>query len=100
MSRSPACSGAFAAEDNIPAQLIKKVLYVGFFALLLNNFSSLSDVVFNPFAGLGLKATGVALTTADLMRPGFVAATGFTASRPLLDQAGELMGFTSFFDNS
>jgi type IV secretion system protein TrbL len=28
-----------------------------------------------------------------------VAGTGFTASQPLLDQAGSLMGFTSFFDN-
>ncbi len=90
---------AMAAEDNVPAQLIKKVLYVGFFALLLNNFKSLSEVVFNSFAGLGLKATGVSLTTADLMRPGFVASTGFTASRPLIEKAGELVGFTSFFTN-
>jgi len=90
---------AMHGEDNVPAQLIKKVLYVGFFALLLNNFKSLADVVFNSFAGLGLKATGVALTAADLMRPGFVAATGFTASRPLLEKAGELIGITSFFTN-
>ncbi len=90
---------AMAGDDNVPAQLIKKVLYVGFFALLLNNFKSLSDVVFNSFAGLGLKATGVSLTTADLMRPGFVASTGFTASRPLLEKAGELIGITSFFTN-
>ena len=90
---------AMAAEDNVPAQLIKKVLYVGFFALLLNNFKSLSDVVFYSFAGLGLKATGASLTTADLMRPGFVASTGFTASRPLLEKVGELIGITSFFTN-
>lgn len=86
-------------EDNVIAQLIRKILYVGFFALLLNNFAHLSTVVFNSFAGLGLKATGTGLTAADLMRPGFVAGTGFTASQPLLDQAGSLMGFTSFFDN-
>ena len=45
-------------EDNVPAQLIKKVLYVG-----------------------------------------FVAATGFTASKPLLEKAGELIGITAFFTN-
>ncbi len=90
---------AMHGDDNVPAQLIRKVLYVGFFALLLNNFKSLADVVFNSFAGLGLKATGVALTAADLMRPGFVAATGFTASKPLLEKAGELIGITSFFTN-
>jgi type IV secretion system protein TrbL len=87
------------AEDNLVGQLIRKVLYVGFFALLLNNFAALSDIIFQSFAGLGLKASGASITAADLMRPGFVASTGFTASRPLLDQAGGLMGFTSFFDN-
>ncbi len=90
---------ALNGEDNVPAQLIKKVLYVGFFALLLNNFQSLANVVFQSFAGLGLKASGATITAADLMRPGFVAATGFTASRPLIEKAGELVGFTSFFTN-
>lgn len=87
------------AEDNVIGQLIRKVLYVGFFALLLNNFASLSTIIFSTFAELGLKASAATISAADLMRPGFVAATGFTASRPLLDQAGSLMGFTSFFDN-
>jgi len=90
---------ALAGEDNVPAQLIKKVLYVGFFALLLSNFRELADIVFQSFAGLGLKASGTSLTAADLMRPGFVASTGYTASKPLLEKAGELMGFTTFFSN-
>jgi type IV secretion system protein TrbL len=90
---------ALVGEDNLPAQLIRKVLYVGFFALVLNNFKGLADIVFQSFAGLGLKASGASLTAADLMRPGFVASTGFTASRPLLEKAGELIGVTSFFTN-
>ena len=90
---------ALAGEDNVPAQLIKKVLHVGFFALLLSNFRELADIVFQSFAGLGLKASGASLTAEDLMRPGFVASTGFTASKPLLEKAGELMGFTTFFSN-
>jgi len=90
---------SLAAEENVLGQLIRKVLYVGFFALLLNNFASLADIIFSSFASLGLKASAATISASDLMRPGFVAATGFTASRPLLDQAGALMGFTSFFDN-
>ena len=90
---------ALAGDNNVIAQLIRKVLYVGFFALLLNNFKGLADVIFQSFAGLGLKASGATLTAADLMRPGFVASTGFTASRPLLEKAGELIGITSFFTN-
>jgi type IV secretion system protein TrbL len=73
---------ASVGEDNIPAQLIRKVLFIGFFALLLNNFKSLADVVFQSFAGLGLKATGITLTAANLMRPGFVASTGFPLRVP------------------
>jgi len=90
---------ALMGEDNVIAQLIRKVLYVGFFALLLSNFQSLADIIFQSFAGLGLKATGTSLTSADLMRPGFVASTGFTASKPLLEKAGELIGITTFFSN-
>lgn len=90
---------ALMGEDNVPAQLIRKVLYVGFFALLLSNFKGLADIIFQSFAGLGLKASGASLTSADLMRPGFVASTGFTASKPLLEKAGELIGITSFFTN-
>jgi P-type conjugative transfer protein TrbL len=90
---------ALMGEDNVVAQLIRKVLYVAFFALLLNNFKALADIIFQSFAGLGLKASGASLTAADLMRPGFVASTGFTASRPLLEKAGELIGITSFFTN-
>ncbi len=90
---------ALMGEDNVVAQLIRKVLYVGFFALLLSNFQNLADIIFQSFAGLGLKATGTSLTSADLMRPGFVASTGFTASKPLLEKAGELIGITTFFSN-
>ena len=90
---------ALTGEDNVPAQLICKVLYVGFFALLIGNFKSLADIVFQSFAGLGLKASGTALTANDLMRPGFVASAGFSAAKPLLEKAGELIGITTFFPN-
>jgi type IV secretion system protein TrbL len=90
---------AMYGDENVPVQLIRKVLYVGFFALLLNNFKGLADIVFQSFAGLGLKASGTAMTAADLMRPGFVASAGFAASRPLLEKAGELIGITTFFSN-
>jgi Bacterial conjugation TrbI-like protein/TrbL/VirB6 plasmid conjugal transfer protein len=88
---------ALMGEDDVPAQLIRKILYIGFFALLLSSSKGLADVVFQSFTGLGLKASGASLTAADLMRPGFVASTGFSASRPLIEKAGELIGMTTFF---
>ncbi|MGE0155304.1 MAG: P-type conjugative transfer protein TrbL [Reyranellaceae bacterium] len=90
---------AMDGESNIFGRLIKKILYVGVFALILNNFSMLADIVYRSFAGLGLQATANSLTAADLLKPGKLAGIGFSAAHPLLHQVGELMGFTSFFDN-
>lgn len=90
---------AMAENENVIARLIKKVLYVGAFALILNNFAWLADIVFASFAGLGLKASGATMTAEDLMRPGFVAAAGYGAAHPILEHVSELMGFVSFFEN-
>lgn len=78
---------------------LKKVLYVGFFALLLNQFPFITDVIFKSFAQLGLNATGGTITAADLLRPGFVANTGFTAAHPLLNEISDLTGPVGFFVN-
>lgn len=90
---------AWGADEDVMHRLVKKVMYVGFFAFVIGNFSALAGIVFDSFAGLGLKASGSAISLADFMKPGSVAAAGFNAGEPLLDSAGELMGFTSFFAN-
>ncbi len=90
---------AMADDKAVIPALIKKVLYVGAFAFILNNFSSLSTIIFDSFAGLGLRATGSPISAADLMRPGFVAATGYTAAEPLLDEVSDLIGPIAFFEN-
>lgn len=87
------------AESEILHRLLRKILYVGLFAFLLNHFADLADVVFRSFAGLGLKAGGGALTADDLLKPGRLAGIGYQAAWPLLQQVGSLMGFTSFFDH-
>lgn len=90
---------AFGNLDNIVVGFLKKVLYIGFFALLLNQFPLLANIIFESFAQLGLNATGGTITAADLLRPGFVASTGFTAAHPLLDEIADLSGPVSFFVN-
>jgi type IV secretion system protein TrbL len=86
-------------EMNVFAALIKKILYVGAFAFIINNFQSLSTIVYNSFSQLGLQASANGLSAQDLMRPGKLAGTGFQAAWPLLQEAGKLMGFTSFFSH-
>jgi type IV secretion system protein TrbL len=90
---------AMDSDTNIFGRLIRKVLYTGAFALILNNFSALADIIYRSFAGLGLHASASGLTAADLLKPGRLAGTGFEAAHPLLQQTGALLGFTSFFDN-
>ncbi len=89
---------AFAEDHNVIGRLIRKVLYVGAFALILNNFSLLAGIIFDSFAGLGLEATNNTLNAGDLLRPGTLASTGFTAAHPLIEEAGDLLGFSTLFD--
>lgn len=90
---------AMGGENDVLGRFIKKILFVGVFALFLNSFSRLSDIVFRSFAQAGLTAGGGQLTSADLLRPGKLAATGFDAAWPLVDQANRMAGITTFFDN-
>ena len=90
---------AMGGDDNVIGRFLKKILYVGAFAFILNSFSTLADIIFRSFAQAGLTAGGGVLSADDLLKPGRLAATGFSAAWPLLDQASEMVGFTSFFDN-
>jgi len=90
---------ALGGGDDIIGRFLKKILYVGAFALILNSFSTLTDIIFRSFAGLGLTAGGSTITADDLLRPGRLAGTGFDAAKPLLDQASELVGPVAFFTN-
>src|SRR4029453_9407762 len=53
---------AWGADEDVIARLVKKTLYVGFFAFLISNFNALAAVIFNSFTGLGLKAAGSSLS--------------------------------------
>ncbi|MEO5322918.1 P-type conjugative transfer protein TrbL [Mesorhizobium sp. CC13] len=90
---------SWGADEDIIARLVKKTLFVGVFAYLISNWNNLAKIVFDSFAGLGLKASGTGFTAQDLMRPGKVAQTGLDAARPLLESISDLMGWVAFFEN-
>jgi len=90
---------SWGADDDIIARLVKKTLFVGAFAYIIGNWNNLAQIIFDSFAGLGLKGSGTSFTAQDLMRPGKVAQTGLDAARPLLDSISDLMGYWSFFEN-
>ena len=90
---------SMASGEDVLARLIRKVLYIGFFAFLISNFHSLSTIVLESFTGLGLKASGAGVSAQDLLRPGKLAAVGLSAGKPLLESAAELSGFPGVFEN-
>ncbi|MES2959277.1 MAG: P-type conjugative transfer protein TrbL [Pseudomonadota bacterium] len=85
--------------DDVIGKLIKKVLYVGAFAFILNNFNSLSGIVFRSFAGLGLVASGSSMTQGQLLQPGRLARVGVEAGAPIMRQISDLTGFPEVFAN-
>jgi type IV secretion system protein TrbL len=60
---------AWSSGEEVLAHLIKKILYVGFFAFLIGNFNSLAKIIFNSFSGLGLKAAGSSLSADQFLQP-------------------------------
>lgn len=90
---------ALDGENNVLGRLIKKVLYVGTFAFILNNFRTLANLIFQSFSKLGLDASANSLAAADLLKPGKLAGIGFEASHPLLEQVARLSGLDTFIPN-
>src|SRR5215813_5695113 len=58
------------------APFFRKVLFIGFFAFLVNNWDHLATVINQTGAMLGLKAGGGSMSMADLHNPGRIAQTG------------------------
>src|SRR6476620_11398814 len=90
---------AWGTDEDIIARLVKKTLFVGVFAYLIGNWNNLARIVFESFAGLGLKASGTGLSSAEFLRSGRIAQVGLDAGRPILDSISNLMGYISFFEN-
>ena len=90
---------AWAPSEDILARLVKKTLYVGFFAFLIGNFNRLAQIVYLSFSGLGLKAAGAGMSASDFLHPGKIAQAGIDAGKPMLEAAAQLSGFPGFFEN-
>lgn len=86
-------------EGNVLGKLIKKVLYVGAFAYILNNFQTLANLIYRSFAQLGINASSNSLSAGDLLKPGKLAGIGFEAAHPLLVQITDLMSLDTLLSN-
>src|SRR3546814_6060875 len=85
--------------EDVIAKLLRKVLDVGAFAYITNNCNCRASIVFRSFAGLGLTATGPAITMENFLQPGRLAKTGIDDGAPTLEQVGEMAGLPAVFVN-
>lgn len=63
-------------HDNPVTPMFRKVLFIGFFAFLVNNWDMLSTVIHRSGAMLGLQAGGGSLSMADLHNPARIGGIG------------------------
>ncbi len=90
---------SWGSDEDIIVRLVRKTLFVGVFAYLIGNWTTLARIVFQSFAGLGLLASGTRLSEASFLEPGRIAEVGFDAGKPILASISGLMGYVSFFEN-
>ena len=90
---------AWGEGNDIIAKLVKKTMFVGAFAYIIGNWNTLARIIFESFAGLGIKASGGSITADELLQPGRIAQVGLDAAQPLLESIADLMGYVSFFEN-
>ncbi len=91
---------ALDENNNVTAALFRKILLIGFFAWLVNDWSGLTKTIVLGFAQLGLKAGGAGVNVntflsspSDLVYMGMKLVTGMSI------QMKELSGPIGFFEN-
>ena len=90
---------AWGADEDVIQRLVKKTLYIGAFAFIIGNFQTLATILFDSFAGLGLKASSDSLSLAEFMKPGTIAGKGLDAAQPLIDAMEAYNSLWSVFAN-
>jgi len=70
----------WALSDNraVLASGFSKILLIGFFAYLINDWQSLSETLFAGFIEMGLIAGGSSMSAADFLNPGAIIEQGWT----------------------
>ena len=87
------------SDDHVIAHFARKIVYIGIFAWIVQNWQVLTDKLARSFMELGLKAGGFAGSDYYTGQPGNIAYLGYTTAQPLMDQIARLTGPVAFFKN-
>ena len=89
---------ALKGED-VMVPFLKKVLLIGFFAFLINNWTDLMGVISNSFVDLGIKAGGNTISTDVFFSPAAIASMGMEFWKYFGQTMNQLTGPIAFFEN-
>lgn len=87
------------SDDQVIVQLARKVIYIGFFAWIVQNWHSLTTVLADTFIQLGLRAGGGEVPDDILRNPGAIAGQSLTVTAPIQDYIYSLSGPIETFFN-
>jgi type IV secretion system protein TrbL len=87
------------SDDHVIVHFARKIVYIGLFAWIVQNWQTLTDKLAQSFMDLGLKAGGFDGATYYTAQPGNIAYLGYTTAQPLMDQIARLTGPVAFFKN-
>jgi hypothetical protein len=87
------------SDDHVIVLFARKIVYIGLFAWIVQNWQVLTDKLARSFMDLGLKAGGFDGATYITQQPGNIAYLGYTTAQPLMDQIARLTGPVAFFKN-
>ena len=87
------------SDDQVIGQFARKIVYIGLFAWIIQNWQTLTDKLASSFMNLGLKAGGIDGASYYTSQPGNIAYLGYTTAQPLMDQIARLTGPVAFFKN-
>jgi type IV secretion system protein TrbL len=87
------------SDDHVIVHFARKIVYIGVFAWIIQNWQTLTDKLASSFMDLGLKAGGFDGASYYTSQPGNIAYLGYTTAQPLMDQITRLTGPVAFFKN-
>lgn len=89
---------ALKAED-VMVPFLKKILLIGFFAFLINNWLFLTGVVMKSFVAIGFKAGGDQIDSNIFFSPAQIAGVGLDIWLDFAEGISGLTGPVGFFEN-
>jgi type IV secretion system protein TrbL len=87
------------SDDQVVAQFARKVIYVGIFVWIIENWQSLTDKLARSFTNLGLKAGGFSDANTYTSAPGDILYLCYDTIDPIVQQIVRLANTWSFYKN-